>query len=90
MIAQLVPRVLGFVRCLLSNENHIVPIVFESDLESRFWLNMIEAIKDPYAVEKISEKLLLFLEMENVTDGEAYWILWFLFSKVSENQPSVR
>jgi telomere length regulation protein len=64
--------------------------VLESDPGSQFWLNMIQAIKDSYAVERMSEQLLHQLATEQVGDVEAYWILWLLFHRVFKCQISVR
>ncbi|PRQ57884.1 hypothetical protein RchiOBHm_Chr0c39g0503251 [Rosa chinensis] len=53
--------------------------VLESDPGSIFWFNLIQAIKDSYAVERMSEQLLHQLATEQVGDIEAYWVLWLLF-----------
>ncbi|KAM5575118.1 hypothetical protein ABKV19_014187 [Rosa sericea] len=53
--------------------------VLESDPASIFWLNLIQAIKDSYAVERMSAQLLHQLATEQVGDIEAYWVLWLLF-----------
>ncbi|KAF5956216.1 hypothetical protein HYC85_003441 [Camellia sinensis] len=57
---------------------------------SQFWLKLMEAIKDPYAVERLSEQLLHQLAAERVTDVEAYWILWILFHQIYEHQTPFR
>ncbi|GMQ09859.1 hypothetical protein CsSME_00053096 [Camellia sinensis var. sinensis] len=55
-----------------------------------FWLKLMEAIKDRYAVERLSEQLLHQLAAERVTDVEAYWILWILFHRIYEHQTPFR
>nr|POE72637.1 telomere length regulation protein tel2 like [Quercus suber] len=64
--------------------------VISSEITPRFWLKMIEAIKDPYAVERLSEQLLHFLAIEHASDVEAYWFFWLLFHQTFKNQTSVR
>lgn len=50
----------------------------------------MEAIRDPYAVERISELLLRQLATEHVSDVEAYWIIWLLFHRMFDHQTSIR
>lgn len=89
--SEITPRVLRHVRSFLSsNIDSAVVEVFESDPGSQFWLKMIEAIKDPYAVERMSEQLLHYLATEHASDVEAYWIFWLLFHQTFKNQTSVR
>ncbi|XP_030937275.1 telomere length regulation protein TEL2 homolog [Quercus lobata] len=89
--SEITPQVLRHVRSLLSsNIDSSVADVFESDPGSRFWLKMIEAIKDPYAVERLSEQLLHYLAIEHASDVEAYWFFWLLFHQTFKNQTSVR
>ncbi|PQM37274.1 telomere length regulation protein TEL2 homolog [Prunus yedoensis var. nudiflora] len=91
LLSEIIPRVLSHVRSLLSlNIDPLVSDVFESNPSSQFWLNMIQAMKDSYAVERISEHLLHQLATERLSDVEAYWILWLLFHRVSKYQISVR
>lgn len=91
LLSEIIPRVLGHVRSLLSsNIEPLVSDVFESNPESQFWLNVIQAMSDSYAVERMSEQLLHQLASERVSDVEAYWILWLLFHRVSQYQISVR
>ncbi|XP_075662272.1 uncharacterized protein LOC142631834 isoform X2 [Castanea sativa] len=89
--SEITPRVLRHVRSFLSsNIDSSVADVFESDPGSWFWLKMIEAIKDPYAVERLSEQLLHYLAIEHASDVEAYWFFWLLFHQTFKNQASVR
>ncbi|KAM1739702.1 hypothetical protein ACFX11_015379 [Malus domestica] len=91
LLSEIIPRILGHVRSLLSsNIEPVVSDVFESNPESQFWLNVIQAMSDSYAVERMSEQLLHQLASERVSDVEAYWILWLLFHRVSQYQISVR
>lgn len=48
------------------------------------------AIKDHYAVERMTELLLHQLASEHVSDVEAYWIIWLLFHRIFYQQTSVR
>lgn len=89
--SEIIPRILRHVRTLLSSTmDSLGSDVLESDPGSQFWLNMIQAIKDSYAVERMSEQLLHQLATEQVGDVEAYWILWLLFHRVFKYQISVR
>lgn len=91
LLSEISPRVLRHVRSLLStNIDSDVANKFKSDPGSQFWFKMIEAIKDPYAVERMSEQLLHHLATEDASDVEAYWILWLLFHKTTSHQTSVR
>lgn len=78
----LAPWILKYVRSfLLPKTDLIVGEKFESMHGSSFWSKMIEAIKDPYAVERMSEQLLHCLATHDISDAEAYWILWILFHR---------
>ena len=89
--SEITPRVLRHVRSFLSsNIDSAVVEVFESDPGSQFWLKMIEAIKDPYAAERLSEQLLHYSSIEHASDVEAYWFLWLLFHQTFKTQTLVR
>lgn len=89
--SEIISRILRHVRSLLSSTmDSLGSDVLESDPGSQIWLNMIQAIKDSYAVERMSEQLLHQLATEQVGDVEAYWILWLLFHRVFKYQISVR
>ncbi|KAA8542173.1 hypothetical protein F0562_023325 [Nyssa sinensis] len=91
LLSEVIPRILRHARSsLLSNTDLTVGEVFKSKPGSRFWLKIIEAIKDAYALERISEQLLHQLAAEHASDVEAYWILWILFHQIYERQTSVR
>lgn len=90
LLSKLVPGVLKYVRGFLlskadlsSNEIEPVPV-------SGFWSKIIGAIKDPYTVKRISEQILRHLATQDISDVEAYWILWLLFHQSYENQASIR
>lgn len=84
---------LSHVRSFISScgsSSSLAPGVFESNPGSQFWLRMMETIKDQYTVERILEQLFIQLATECASDTEAYWIIWILFHRSSENQISVR
>ncbi|KAL7161768.1 hypothetical protein ACSBR2_042276 [Camellia fascicularis] len=91
LLSRVIPHILRHVRSiLLSNADVVVRKVFETNPGSQFWLKLMEVIKDPYAVERLSEQLLHQLAAERVTDVEAYWILWILFHQIYEHQTPFR
>ncbi|KAG5537118.1 hypothetical protein RHGRI_024526 [Rhododendron griersonianum] len=91
LLSQVIPHILGHVRSIpLSNADVDVREGFGVKSGSQFWLKLMEAIKDPYAVERLSEQLLRQLVAEQVTDVEAYWILWILFHRICESQTAFR
>ncbi|KAJ9163853.1 hypothetical protein P3X46_023481 [Hevea brasiliensis] len=91
LLGEVIPQVLGDVQwCLSSCSDPATEEVFEANPRSQFWLRMMEAINDSYAVERMSEQLLHQLAIEQATNIEAYWTLWILFNRVIKNQPSVR
>ncbi|KAL6963817.1 hypothetical protein U1Q18_034822 [Sarracenia purpurea var. burkii] len=91
LLSEVITQILRHVRSILSrNADVVVSEVFETKAGSWFWLMLLEAIRDPYAVERLSEQLLRQLAAEHVTDIEAYWILWILFHRIYERQTSFR
>ncbi|XP_019052281.1 PREDICTED: telomere length regulation protein TEL2 homolog [Nelumbo nucifera] len=84
MLVEMIPRILRHVRGFSST--NVDPI----SSKSQFWMKLMEAIRDAYAVERLTECLLHQLATEHVTDIEAYWILWMLFSWTFKHQTSVR
>ncbi|XAR50293.1 hypothetical protein NMG60_11004579 [Bertholletia excelsa] len=91
LIGQMIPNILQHVQSTLSsNIDVVVSEVFETKPGFRFWLKLMEAIKDLYAVERLSEQLLHQLVAEHVTDVEAYWILWIMFHRLYECQAPFR
>lgn len=90
LLSKLVPEVVKYVRGFLlaktdlsSDEIGPMPVSF-------FWSNIIGAVKDPYTVKRISEQILRHLATQDISDIEAYWILWLLFHQSYENQASIR
>uniref|UniRef100_A0A7N0RJV4 Telomere length regulation protein conserved domain-containing protein n=1 Tax=Kalanchoe fedtschenkoi TaxID=63787 RepID=A0A7N0RJV4_KALFE len=75
---------------LCSNPQSKVAIPLKSMPGSLFWSVIIDAVADPYAVERMSEQLLHHLAKEHTPDEEAYWILWLLFHQSLERNPSVK
>ena len=73
-----------------SNTELIKADVLETNPGFLFWSKMMEAIKDPYAVERMSEQILHHLATEQASDIEAYWSLWLLFHQMFFHQKSVR
>lgn len=91
LLSVLIPRVLTLVRGFILPETDMsINESFESKPGLRFWLKIVDAIKDPYAVERISEQLLHQLASLNASDVEAYWVLWILYHQIYERQTSVR
>ncbi|KAK2971352.1 hypothetical protein RJ640_030318 [Escallonia rubra] len=91
LLSEVIPRILNHVRTLLLPKTDlVVSESFESQAGFRFWLKMMEAIKDSYAVERLSEQLLHNLAAQNASDLEAYWVLWILFHRLFDHQASIR
>nr|XP_010912892.1 telomere length regulation protein TEL2 homolog [Elaeis guineensis] len=91
LLVEMIPRILDHVRsCLSSNVDLLAPELIESKPESLFWLNLMEATKDQYAVERLSEELLRQLATKNVSDVEAYWMLWLVFSQTFKRKAAMR
>ncbi|XVE54536.1 hypothetical protein DITRI_Ditri03aG0089600 [Diplodiscus trichospermus] len=91
LLSEFTPQILGYVRSCLSPNNDLVDTgVLESNSESRFWFKIMEAITDPYSVERISEQLLRQLATEHASDIEAYWVLWILFHQLLKRHSSIR
>jgi telomere length regulation protein len=49
--------------------------------QSRFWFNVVEALRDQHSIERLTEEMLRQLASQHISDEEAYWILWTLFNK---------
>nr|XP_048330054.1 uncharacterized protein LOC125422429 isoform X1 [Ziziphus jujuba var. spinosa] len=90
LLSEITPRIIAHVQSLLSSTvNLLLSDDFESNPSSQFWLNLMQTIKDSYAVERMSEQLLQNLATGSASDVEAYWILWLLFCRIFEHQPSI-
>ncbi|KAK7350685.1 hypothetical protein VNO77_09557 [Canavalia gladiata] len=89
--SELIPRVLRLVNsCLSSSNDSVTKDLLESKPDAVFWLRMMESIRDPYTIERISEQILLKLATQHVNDVQAYWVLWLLFNRIVELLASVR
>ncbi|XP_039017198.1 telomere length regulation protein TEL2 homolog [Hibiscus syriacus] len=91
LLSEVTPQILRHVRsCLSSNTDVVETDAFESNPESQLWLKIMEAITDPYTVERVAEQLLRQLATEHASDIEAYWVLWILFHHLLQVQSTVR
>ncbi|XP_061359782.1 uncharacterized protein LOC133303831 [Gastrolobium bilobum] len=89
--SELIPRVLRLVNsCLSSSNNSVTKELLESKPDSMFWLRLMESIRDPYTMERISEQILHKLATQHANDVQAYWVLWLLFHRNFKLQVSVR
>lgn len=87
----MIPRILDHIRsCLSSNAGSVAFNMIESSPKSHFWLFIMEAMKDQYAIERFSEELLRQLATQNVSDVEAYWTLWLLFHRIVKQKTNIR
>ncbi|KAL4566649.1 hypothetical protein LXL04_030769 [Taraxacum kok-saghyz] len=91
LLSEVIPQIVSQVQTLLQSSTDLsIEEAFESKDGLQFWSNIMEAIKDSYAVERSSEQLLQKLATENINDVEGYWILWLLFHKIYELQASIK
>ncbi|XP_072980765.1 uncharacterized protein [Typha angustifolia] len=91
LVSEIISRIVSHVRRYLSSDaNPLVTEMVESSSNSHFWLNMIEAIRDQYAIERLSEEMLCQLSSKNISDIEAYWILWMLFNRSCKCRTDMR
>lgn len=87
----MIPTILNHIRSCISLEiDCSAATMIESNSKSLFWSNLIGHLKDSYSVERLSEGLLRHLEMEGVTDMEAYWIIWLLFRMICSHDTITR
>ncbi|CDY37926.1 BnaA06g18910D [Brassica napus] len=91
LLSEVTPHVLAHVRRLLISKKGSVEIQsFQLDPTSHIWSKTMEAVTDPYAVEKMAEQLLHQLYAEHASDVEAFWTIWTLFHRNVKHQASVR
>ncbi|VVB04730.1 unnamed protein product [Arabis nemorensis] len=91
LLSEVTPRVLAHVRRLLNAKKGFVEIeTFQVDPTPQIWSKTMEAVTDPYAVEKMAEQLLHQLYAEHASDVEAFWTIWTLFHSNIKHQASVR
>ncbi|CAN4117730.1 unnamed protein product [Withania somnifera] len=91
LLGVVVPEIHKHIQSFLP-QNLDIPIgeAFQFTPGLRFWLKMMESIKDPYSLERMTEQLLKQLAARNTGDIEAHWILWILFHQVYQKQASIR
>ncbi|CAN6822394.1 unnamed protein product [Brassica oleracea] len=91
LLSEVTPHVLAHDRRLLNSNKGSVEIEsFQLDPTSQIWSKTMEAVTDPYAVEKMAEQLLHQLYAEHASDVEAFWTIWTLFHRSVKHQASVR
>ncbi|KAJ3675463.1 hypothetical protein LUZ60_004505 [Juncus effusus] len=91
LVSEIIQRIYELIKsCLSTNSKECISALIESTPKSQFWLNLIETMKDPYSIERLTEAILRQLAVKNVTDSEAYWILWLLFNKSCNKSDSIR
>ncbi|CAA7056461.1 unnamed protein product [Microthlaspi erraticum] len=91
LFSEVTPHVLAHVRRLLNSKNGSVEIeTFQLDPTPQIWSKTMEAVTDPYAVEKMAEQLLHQLYAKHASDVEAFWTIWTLFHRNVKQQASVR
>ncbi|XP_042436706.1 telomere length regulation protein TEL2 homolog [Zingiber officinale] len=91
LVAKMIPRVLDHTRgWLSSNIGSIGDGMIKPSSHSHFWLLIVEAMKDQYAIERLAEELLRQLATQNASDVEAYWILWLLFHQTISQKATMR
>ncbi|CAH8340621.1 unnamed protein product [Eruca vesicaria subsp. sativa] len=91
LLSEVTPHVLAHVRRLLNSKKGSVEIeTFQLDPTPKIWSKTMEAVTDPYAVEKMAEQLLHQLYAEHASDVEAFWTIWTLFHRNMKHQASVR
>ncbi|WZZ00283.1 hypothetical protein YC2023_072611 [Brassica napus] len=89
LLSEVTPHVLAHVRRLLISKKGSVEIQsFQLDPTSHIWSKTMEAVTDPYAVEKMAEQLLHQLYAEHASDVEAFWTIWTLFHRNVKHQAS--
>lgn len=82
LVAELIPRIRNHLhRCVSSDHKATSPEMIQHVLESQFWFNMVETMRDQHSIERLTEELLRQLASQHISDEEAYWILWTLFNQ---------
>ncbi|ESQ45708.1 hypothetical protein EUTSA_v10010098mg [Eutrema salsugineum] len=89
LLSLVTPHVLAHLRRLLNSEKGSVEIeTFQLDPTHQIWSKTVEAVTDPYAVEKMAEQLLHQLYAKHASDVEAFWTIWTLFHRNVKHQAS--
>lgn len=82
LVAELIPRIRNHLqRCVASDQKTMIPDMIKHVSQSRFWFNMVEAMRDQHSIERLTEEMFRQLASQHVSDEEAYWILWTLFNQ---------
>ena len=82
LVAELIPRIRNYLRrCVPSDHKAISPEMMQHVSQSKFWFNVVEAMRDQHSIERLTEELLRQLASQHISDEEAYWILWTLFNQ---------
>ncbi|KZV58746.1 hypothetical protein F511_18771 [Dorcoceras hygrometricum] len=91
LLHDVIPLLLGNIHSVLRSSSGVaIDENFVSQPGARFWLKLMEAVKDSHSVERIAEELLHQLAVQNVNDVEGYWFLWILFGRLYKHQSSIR
>lgn len=91
LVAELIPMIRNHLqRCVASDKNTIIPNMVKQVPQSRFWFNMVEALRYQHCIERLTEEMLRQLASQNISDEEAYWILWTLFNQSSMHMTVMR
>ncbi|KAI4343658.1 hypothetical protein L6164_010980 [Bauhinia variegata] len=89
--SEVIYQILSHVKnCLSSNNDSDIKELLESNPNSGFWSRLMEAIRDPYSMERLSEQILHQLASQHADDIQAYWVLWLLFNRTFKHRASVR
>ncbi|VAI58130.1 unnamed protein product [Triticum turgidum subsp. durum] len=82
LVAELIPMIRNHLqRCVAPDRKTIIPDMIKHVPQSRFWFNVIEALKDQHSIERLTEEMLRQLASHHLNDEEVYWILWTLFNQ---------
>ncbi|CAM0945392.1 unnamed protein product [Alopecurus aequalis] len=82
LVAELIPMIRNHLqRCVATDCKTIIPDMIKHVSQSRFWFNVVEALRDQHSIERLTEEMLRQLASQNISDEEAYWILWTLFNQ---------
>ncbi|KAG9138344.1 hypothetical protein Leryth_001540 [Lithospermum erythrorhizon] len=91
LLTEIIPRLLRQVRSLLAEASVMdSEVLLMPNTSINFWSKIMQAIKDPYSIERMSEQLLHNLAAQSATDAEAYWVLWMLYHHIFKHQSSIR
>lgn len=89
LLSEITPQILRHVRSCLSSDE-MQSDAFGSNLNSQIWSKLMEAVTDPFAIERFAEQLLHQIASQQTTEDEAYWTVWVLFHQLIKYRISVR